>query len=578
MADEIRHIWQEQDVVTKNARQPYSGKSGEDSLNRKFKPQKTFALYKGAFLRLLLLYKHVLGLIVGGYIASVRSLPPYKRRGLRSLRRRFTAFVLQFFIKKELRKLPFAVQLRRRLEMLGPTYIKLGQIMAIRDDLLPRQITDELKQLMDNVPAVPFEAIQMIIESNLGAPLKELFLDIKHEPIGSASIAQTHRATTIHGKPVVVKVVKPGIRETVLSDIKLLQILSHFLEWIIPRDQPREIINEFGRYTLKEIDLTYEADHAEIFAANFADYPDIVFPKIYREFSSRDVLCMEYLEGIQPNNPRVLELGSANLQKIVDLGAGAIIKMLYEDGFFHADLHAGNIVVLPGPKLGFMDLGMVGRFDEKTKRTMLYYFYALVNGDVENSTKYLLSMAKVAPGGDPVGFRRSVADLLRRYLLLAPHGNFSLAQLILESLSIGNKHRVFFPVEMTLMVKALVTFEGVGLYLNPKLNIPGLSRKHIRRVYRRHFSVENLSQQFLRGLPELVDLAVRLPEILTNSSRFWEQTIDDQSPQNPLAGLRSALIAGAMIIGGVIGYVQGGEPSLWITLFVIGGLLWLFGK
>ncbi|RMG21125.1 MAG: AarF/ABC1/UbiB kinase family protein, partial [Methanobacteriota archaeon] len=349
-------------------------------------------------------------------------------------------------------------------------------------------------------------------------------------------------------------------------------------ELIIPRYQPREILKEFGRYTLKEIDLTYEADHAELFAANFADYPDIVFPKIYRELSSRDVLCMDYLEGIQPNNPKILELSTSDIQKVIDLGAGAIIKMLYEDGFFHADLHAANIVVLPGPKLGFMDLGMVGRFDEKMKRAMLYYFYAMVNGDVEGAIRYLMSIAKFAKGGDPHGFRRDVEELARRYLLVAPHGNFSLAQLIMESVRIGSRHHVSFPVEMTLMVKALVTFEGVGLYLDPRLDVPGLSRKHIMRIFRRHFSVEKLSRQLLRGLPELLDLAVSLPEIITTSSRFWQDTINEKPQPNPFEGLRSALIAGACILGGVVTIVQGGPEFLWIVLFIMGGGLWLFGK
>jgi ubiquinone biosynthesis protein len=410
------------------------------------------AFYKSVINRFFLLYKHVVGLIIGAHIARVRALPPYKRKGLRSAGSRLSAFFLRWFIKKELRKQPFEIQLRRRLEMLGPTYIKLGQIMAIREDILPQHVTNELKQLLDNLPEVPFDVIQKIIEESLGAPIKELFIEIKETPLGSASIGQTHRATTQRGKPVVVKVIKPGIRETILSDLKLLKILANLLELIIPRYQPELIINEFCNYTEREIDLTYEADHAEIFAANFAKYSNIVFPKIYRELSSRDVLCMEYLNGIKPNNPRIFQLKKADQRKIINLGAGAIIKMLYEDGFFHADLHPANLIVLPAAKVGFIDLGMVGRFDEKMKRIMLHYFYALANGDVERTAKHLLSMAKIGKGGDPEGFKRAVSDLFRRFLLQSANGNFSLAKLIVESLSIGGKFRIFFPVEMTLMV------------------------------------------------------------------------------------------------------------------------------
>ncbi len=528
--------------------------------------------------RLLLLLRHILGLLCGSHLAYVANLPPYKKRFLRSAGARFLAFLLRPFVKRELRNQPFATQLRRRLELLGPTYIKLGQIMAIREDILPKNITDELKRLLDRLPEVPFEMIQLIIEQSLGAKLSELFLDIQKESIGSASIAQTHLATTRKGERVVIKVIKPGIREAILSDIKLLQLLARVLEWLIPRYQPRMIINEFCAYTEKEIDLTCEADHAEIFAANFAHRTDVVFPRIYRELSTRDVLCMEYFEGLKPSDPQVLEFSSEDLQRIIDLGTGAIIKMLYADGFFHADLHTGNLIVLPGPKVGFIDLGMVGRFDERMKLNMLYYFYSLVNGDIESSIKYMMAMAKIGDGGDALGFRRAVSDLFRRFLLHASDGTLSLAQLILQSLKIGGKFRIFFPVEMTLMVKALVTFEGVGLMLDPRLNVPELSRKHIRAIYADHYDPEYLLTQFMRGLPELVDVVVRFPEFIAESARYLQETFSAPPREKLPIGLRSGLMAGACIIGGVIAFVAGAPPLLWLGLFASSVIFFFFGK
>jgi ubiquinone biosynthesis protein len=450
--------------------------------------------------------------------------------------------------------------------------------MAIREDILPKNITEELKQLLDNLPEVPFEEIQKIIEESLGSSLKTLFLDIKTQPLASASIGQTHRATTRNGQPVVVKVIKPGIRETILSDLKLLQILGNVLEWIIPRYQPRVIIEEFCTYTRREIDLVYEADHAELFAANFADTPQIVFPKIYREYCSRDVLCMEYFDGIKPNDRRIFDFGQKDLNKIIDYGIGAIIKMLFEDAFFHADLHAANLVVMPGPKVGFIDLGMVGRFEEKTKRSLLYYFFSLVNGDIERSVKHLLSIAKFGRGGDPAGFKRAVSDLLRRYLIQASYGNFSLAKLILESLAIGGKYRVFFPVEMTLMVKALVTYEGVGHFLNPRLDVPGLSKKHISKIYKRFLNPEHLWKELVRSVPELLDVAIQLPKLITDGSRAIDEFLSESHRENPLVGIKSSLIAGSCIVGGVIALVQGGPPLLWIGLFASSVLFFLFGK
>ncbi len=535
-------------------------------------------LYRGVVNRFLLLIRHFVGLLAGALIAHVRSLPPYRRKGLRKAPSRILAWFLTPFVDRELRHEPFAVQLRRRLELMGATYIKLGQIMAIREDILPRSITDELKLLLDRLPEVPFEAIRDIIENALDRPITAIFDAIEMEPIGSASIAQTHRARLITGEMVVVKVIKPGIREAILSDIQLLHILSHFLQFIIPQYQPKMIIDEFCNYTEKEVDLTYEADHAEIFATNFADYPDIVFPKIYREFSSRDVLTMEYLEGIKPNDSRAQQLSTADKEKVIDLGAFSIIKMLYEDGFFHADLHAGNLIILPGPKVGFIDLGMIGRFEERTKTRLLFYYYALVRGDIENSTKYLLALARPGKGADVGMFRRAVADLLRRYRIQASHGQFSLAQLILESLSIGGRFHIYYPMEMTLMVKALVTFEGVGLMLNPKLNIPEISYKHIREIYLRQYHPGRLWDQFVRGMPELLDVAMRTPQILSDLLNHVDYSLNHQQPQNPLAGLRSGMFGGACIVGAVLAYVQGASPFLWVPLFLAGTGLFLFGK
>ncbi|KAA3660643.1 MAG: AarF/ABC1/UbiB kinase family protein, partial [Calditrichaeota bacterium] len=256
----------------------------------------------------------------------------------------------------------------------------------------------------------------------------------------------------------------------------------------------------------------------------------------------------------------------------------AIIQMLYSEGFFHAALHAGNVMALPGPQVGYIDLGMAGRLDAKIKRNMLYYFYYLVHGQIESSGKYLMSMATVAKNGDVIGFKRAVGDLANRYRMQTAYGNFSLAKLILESISIGATYKVYFPVEMTLMVKALVTFEGVGLMLDPHLDVPQLSKKHITGIYTSRYNPVVMIEQLLRSGPEFLDLIMRLPDIVQNTSRFWEDTIDDSPPQNPMAGMRSGLIAGSCIVGGVIAFVQGSDPYLWISLFALGGSLSLFGK
>lgn len=537
------------------------------------------AAYKGAFRRLLQIHRHVTGLFMGGIVAYVDSLSSERKRGLRSFPSRFTALLVRPLIKKELRQAPFPTQLRKRLEWLGPTYIKLGQILSLREDILPRIITDELKTLLYRLPEVPFEHIRAIIERGLGGPLEEFFLSVDEHPLGSASIAQTHKAVTRNGNMVVLKVIKPGITDTVETDMILLRWLGVFLNFTIPQYQPRQLISEFCRYTKKEVDLENEADHAEIFRANFHDLHYIRFPEIYREYSSGQVLCMEYLDGMAPDAREALELPYEQRKKIVDRGAEAIIRMLYLDGFFHADLHPGNLLLLPDEQIGFIDLGMVGRFEDRTRRRMLHYFYALVTGDIEGATRHLTSMARMGKKATPEAFERAVSDLLRTFFQHSSIGDFSIAQLIVRSLALGGQHRIFFPVEMTLMTKALVTFEGVGNMLDSKIDVPAISRKHVSSIFKKQFHPAKVVSELVRGLPELADALLRLPRTLADSLVYVEQNVNNRNPAaDPIHGLKGSIISGACILAGTLAYVQGGPVLLWAGLLAAGVVLALFNK
>lgn len=513
------------------------------------------------------------GLLAGGLVAYARALPA--GRGGELLRR--VAALVARRLDPALVDLPFAVQLRLRLERLGPTYIKLGQIMAVREDMLPRAVTDELKNLFDQVPAAPFAAIRALIETELGQPLAASFTQVEEQPLGSASLAQVHRATTRAGQAVVIKVLKPGVRETVLADLVLLRLLGGVLNRLIPHYQPAAIIGEFRVYTARELDLTNEADHGETFAAHFHDLPAIVFPRMVRELSSASVLTMEYLDGFKPGEPTTFELAAAARARVVKLGAQAILRMLYRDGFFHADLHAGNLLILPGPtvRVGFVDLGMVGRFEDETRRRLLYYYHALVNGDVEKAAWHLSGIADLGPGGNPAEFRRAVVELSRRFLLRARHGDFSIARLILESMRLGGRYRMYFRVDLVLMVKALVTFEGVGRMVDPELDVVALSRLYIGRIFREQFQVKRLTRELWRNGPELLDLAGRLPELLARSSRALDRP-DPAPTASPLAGLRGAILSAACVLGGVQVLLQ---SDAWL---LGGGLLlagfWYYGR
>jgi ubiquinone biosynthesis protein len=518
--------------------------------------------------------RHFLGLLFGGLAALVRERPLHRRRGVKFRFAQLVSLLTRGFVDKKLREQSLPVQLRRRLEILGPTYIKLGQVLALREDILPEEVTKELGNLLDRLPVVPFERYVELVSHSLGRPAELIFASIDPRPLGSASIAQIHRATTVEGDEVVLKLVKPGIRETLQRDAILLNILGFFGHLLIPRLQLKRVIREFVDYTLREVDLRLEADNAETFSANFEDMKDVIFPKIYRQYSSRDVMCMQFLQGYKPSDPRVTSLPEEDRDRLIDLGSASIIRMLYQDGFFHADLHPGNLLVLEGPagqpQVGFIDLGMVGRFSEELRKALLYYFYTLVIGDVENAARYLVAVAQPTAKGDPVGFRKEVEEICRRWRRSRSFDDFSLAQLILESVGRGVQYHMYFPVETVLMVKAIVTFEGVGNLLKPGFDVAAVSQAHAQKIFLHQFSPLRLAREGMRGAPELVDALVKAPMLVTEGLRLLE-THTRQPSQNPFAGLRGTIFGGFCLLAGAILLASGAAPWYWsLPLFGLG--------
>ena len=534
---------------------------------------------EGLVRRFFFIQRHLVGLTFGGLGAYVREhrAPTSRRFRLLYWLAALLAWLTRPFVDKGLVDRPFPVQLRRRLEMLGPTYIKLGQVLALRQDLLPQAITDELKNLLDRLPVVPFPRYLGLIVKDTGRPIAEMYSWVDPQPTGSASIAQIHRATTVAGDSAIIKVVKPGIRETLARDAILLRILGSALQRVLPRYQPKRVIAEFVEYTRREVDLRREADNAETFAANFHDLAGVHFPRIYREYSSQGVLCMEFLAGFKPNSPEALALPEEDRDTLVDLGAAAIIRMLFKDGFFHADLHPGNLLILPGPKVGFIDLGMVGRFDQRLRRTLLNYYYSLVMGDAEGAARYLANVAEPGPGADPVGFRREVVEILQRWNRSANFRDFSLAQLILRSVNLGAQHHMYFPVEMVLMVKALVTFEGVGQILKPDLDVAAVSQAHARKIFIDQFNPINLAREAMRAVPDLLEALSKAPTMITEGQRLLEQTAR-RSPDNPFAGLRGTIFGGFCLLAGAVLAGAHGPWPVWLGLFLLGGAAALHRK
>jgi ubiquinone biosynthesis protein len=513
--------------------------------------------------------RHISALVFGGYVATVDASRKLGATGLFYRSRAFVAFFIRPFLDKDIRELPYPEQLRKRLEILGPTYVKLGQILSLRKDLLPDVVTDELRNLLSDLPPVEFDKIRVIIEDDLGHPVEEIFASIDESPLGSASIAQSHRARLHSGEDVILKVVKPGIRELIYRDSTLLRTTARFLQLIIPRYQPKNVIDEFCEYTVREVEMVLEAENAETFATNFADMPDIVFPKIYPEYSATSVLCMEFLDGLRPDDPAVRDLPLAERQAMIDLGAAAIIRMLYQDGYFHADLHPANMLVLPGPRAGFIDLGMVGHFDPELRHNMLHLFYSLVMEDFERASRYLAAVSRTGPRSDVLGFRTAVKEVARRWRTRATFEDFSLALLMLECFQLGARYRLYFPVEMVLMVKALITFEGVGYLLDPDFNVAEVSERHVGRIFRLEFSPVRLFREAVRAAPDLFDAIFKMPLLVSEGLSVLEER-SRKPVHQPFSGTRATIFGGFCLVSGSILLALDGPWVVSLILLVLG--------
>jgi ubiquinone biosynthesis protein len=522
--------------------------------------------------RFITTQRHILGLIAGGGFSYLRSKEAKgENYGILYWLLRILLTLARPFVDQRIISLPFPVQFRRRLELLGPTYIKLGQILSLREDLLPKSLTEELNNLLDRLPVVTFERYKELLEAELQRPVDSAFAWIDPLPIGSASLAQIHRARLLTQEEVVLKVLKPGVSSSIQQDCILLRSLATVLQLFLSRFQPRRLINEFASYTLREIDLRFEADNAETFAANFKDQSDIQFPKIYREYSSRELLCMEFFAGLKPSPAIVDQLSASERGKIIDLGVGSIMHMIFRHGFFHADLHPGNLIILPECRIGFIDLGMVGRIDGETRKAMLYYFVSLLMGDAVNAARTLTSIAVVGSGSNLNEFRREVAALNQRWMNSSTFAQFSIAQLILRSVLLAGRYRIYYPATIMLMLKALVTVEGVGNILDPQLDITIVARRHVRSIVINEFDPRQLIRRSLIMGPELFDLILRSPAILSESIQRLERQTEKFARSQQLLGLKMTLLAGFCLIAAAIIGVFGGHWLAWggLTLLAI---------
>lgn len=455
-----------------------------------------------------------------------------------------------------------AVRIRRVLEELGPSFVKLGQIVSTRGDLLPADLLAELKKLQDAVPPVPFAEIRECVESALGAPLEEVYEQFTETPLAAASIAQVHRATlrTAEGtQDVVVKVQRPGIAETVASDLDLLHSFAALLERAMPETKiysPIKLVEQFDHAITSELDFTAEAENARRFAANSEGTP-CLFPRVFREASTRRVITLEYLDG------KKIEVAIAqgyDAKRLAQIGLEAIVKQIFEDGFFHADPHPGNVLVLGepfAPVFGLVDLGMVGRLSPRMRDRVVDLMVAASRQDHDGIADALYAIGTPTKKIDREAFRAEVSFLADRYLGKKLK-DIELSAVIRDLVRAATKYGIEVPPDFLLVGKALMTIEGIGREIYPDLDVFEESKPYFLNILRKRYSPEKVGNELLRRLERLsgatADVPFQLQEVL-NDLRLGRLAIRTDSPTGYLATERlsrrlfTALVFSSLLLG-----------------------------
>jgi ubiquinone biosynthesis protein len=489
-----------------------------------------------------------------------------------------------------------AERLRLALEELGPTFVKFGQALSTRADLLPEELVVELTRLQDEVPPLPAGAAEEAIEAELGKPIDALFARFDPRPIAAASIAQVHRATLHGGEEVAVKVRRPGIEPTIERDLAILGQLARLADRYLPDSelyQPASLVSEFARAIRAELDLAREGRTIDRFAKNFAGDCTLRLPRVYWERTARGVLTLEYIDG-----RKVLDLlrspAGFDLPLVARRGGDLILRQVLRHGLFHADPHPANVFVLPGNVICLLDFGNVGRIDRQLRTSLAALVHAIVREDPERVTDAILSIGRPLQPLDRDALRREVTELLETYSG-AMLRDLSIGGLLHDALAVMHRYRLQFPVDLMLLARAFVTIEGIGRQLDPSFQMVEEARPLVAGILRDRFSPSAVASEMgdlgrelgeaLRSVPrDLVQIVEKARDdrlqiqFVHKNLDFFVQEMDRSSNRLSFAIVIAALIVGSSLVvqrGG--GFQLLGMPALGLVGFVAAALfgLWL---
>ncbi len=495
---------------------------------------------------------------------------------------------------------PPAARLRRVLEDLGPTFVKFGQVLSTRPDLVPAEVIHELEKLQDHVPPISYEDIQLQFERELGRSIQEVFETFHKQPLAAASIGQVHYAVLAGGNEVVVKVQRPRIRRMIETDLEIMYGLANTLRDQMPSNSvdPLEIVDEFRRTIRKELDYTKEGRNIERFGKNFEGDDRIVIPEVQWELSTEKVLTMEYIRGTKVSQVQSLVNQGYDVRELTNVIAKCFMKQIFQDGFFHADPHPGNLMVLSNNRLAFVDFGMVGRVDDQTMQGLARLLVAVTRRNVEEMILVLQELDALE-GRPTRELRSDVIELIdMHYGRSLKELDFS--QIFEDLLELVRRHPVNLPANLLFLAKTMVTVESLGSMLWPEFNVMEVAEPFAKEWMEQQYSPKAMAHRgvsyakdwsrLLRKLPSELETSMQLVNQGLLEIRFRHEGLDKLINRLDIVSnrLTFGIIIGSLVIGssfmvqvdrgprvfdtpiiGLSGFVLAGFMGVWLLVAII---------
>ncbi len=541
-------------------------------------------------------YRQILGVLFKygfGDLVDLLKIEQYIEIGLQMISRKK---------RDRVERLTRAVRIRMAFEELGPTFIKLAQVLSSRPDLIPADFVTELARLQDKVPPAEFGGLRAILDAEMGKDREGLFEHIEQTPLASASIAQVHRARLTDGEEVAVKIQRPGIRKIIEVDLEIMLHLATLMERHLEEfslHRPVKIVEEFARSIEKELDFVLEADNMERFAALFLDDPDIYVPKVFREASGSRVLAMEFIRGVKVSEVEKIDAAGLDRKVIVNRGAEFLLRQIFENGFFHADPHPGNIFVLPGNVICMLDYGMVGSIVLQTREQFVDLISAVAKRDPAKAVQVLLRLTEWEEEPDLRRFEREVDDFMGRYLYRSLK-NIEIGALLQELLETAARHRLRIPSDTFMMIKAMAIIEGVARLLDPDFEMVAKAAPFVEKIKLARFSPQRLSEDAYRMGADFLQFFQQFPKDAIEIFRQIRQrkltvNIAHQGMANMLAThdqisnrISFSIIIAGLIVGsaliviseipplfygisliGIIGFLAAAVMGIWLLVAIL---------